>query len=400
MSGPAIVVLVFDVYGASWPRMYKTPKEADRAYYMRHRERFRRKREIAKKNAAEEARERRITQLVEAALPNGHNPLPAEYVEAVGRTLIGSDMLPKPNGEDTHALTLEEVKAIHAPTDPLVMAIAETIVAAVPDTRARVVSLKGLLVHAAGGNVDREADVLTIRRLLDEGCDLEADILPTVARIVPKLPRPLRHWGEPWLAREILAAREQRLAEIAKTIVPAPVSLRQRLEEACQANYDARASVEPIQALLDQGCDLEADVLPTVARTVPEMPRPLKNWGAEWLVQEILAARVRRLVGPQRLWDEFTAGLEPAREPPEPLERPEPPAYATPELRAAVTFKEPDPFVALQPPPGPQLPVRVEAPVEAPPPARRLSAMDWDEFVAGHDFSDQPLRAPVLQRAR
>jgi hypothetical protein len=34
------------------------------------------------------------------------------------------------------------------------------------------------------------------------------------------------------------------------------------------------ADVEPISGLLDQDCDLEADVLPTVARTVPEIPRP------------------------------------------------------------------------------------------------------------------------------
>jgi hypothetical protein len=128
------------------------------------------------------------------------------------------------------------------------------------------------------------------------------------------------------------------------------VPLQQRLEEACQANYDARASVEPIQALLDKGCDLEADVLPVVARLVPDLPRPLRNWGAQWLMQEILAARDKR-----------GAAREPLREPPEPPERPEPPAY-DPELMAAVTFKE----------------------VEAPPPARRLSAMDWDEFVAGH----------------
>ena len=40
----------------------------------------------------------------------------------------------------------------------------------------------------------------------------------------------------------------------------------------------------PILGLVDQGCDLEADILPTVARTVPELPRPLRNWGAQWLV--------------------------------------------------------------------------------------------------------------------
>jgi hypothetical protein len=51
------------------------------------------------------------------------------------------------------------------------------------------------------------------------------------------------------------------------------------------------ADITPIRALLDQGCDLEADVVPIVAREVPELPRPLRNWGAQWLVREILAAR-------------------------------------------------------------------------------------------------------------
>jgi len=60
-------------------------------------------------------------------------------------------------------------------------------------------------------------------------------------------------------------------------------------------NHDPAADIAPIRALLDQGCDLEADVLPTVARTVPELPRPLRNWGAQWLVREILAAREQRL---------------------------------------------------------------------------------------------------------
>jgi hypothetical protein len=47
-----------------------------------------------------------------------------------------------------------------------------------------------LLVNAANWNVDREADVEPIRALLDQGCDLEADVVPTVAGTVPELPRP------------------------------------------------------------------------------------------------------------------------------------------------------------------------------------------------------------------
>ena len=52
--------------------------------------------------------------------------------------------------------------------------------------RPMVASLKGLLVDAAGWNVDREADVAPILALIDQGCDLEADVLPTVARTVPE----------------------------------------------------------------------------------------------------------------------------------------------------------------------------------------------------------------------
>jgi hypothetical protein len=66
---------------------------------------------------------------------------------------------------------------------------------------------------------------------------------------------------------------------------------------AAHGNIDLNASTEPIHALLGQGCDLEADVVPIVAREVPELPRPLKNWGAVWLAREILAARDQRLHG-------------------------------------------------------------------------------------------------------
>jgi hypothetical protein len=97
--------------------------------------------------------------------------------------------------------------------------------------------------------------------------------------------------------------------------------LRGRLLDAAQGHFDLSSDIAPIRALLDQGCDLEADVLPIVARELPELPRPLKNWGAPWLVREILAARDQRLAGrpvetPQpseRMtlaieWDEFVGG--------------------------------------------------------------------------------------------
>jgi hypothetical protein len=76
-------------------------------------------------------------------------------------------------------------------------------------------------------------------------------------------------------------------------------TLRGRLEEAGQGHFDPDASVEPIRALLDQGCDFEADVVPIVAREVPELPRPLKNWGAPWLIfGETATFRSRSLSAP------------------------------------------------------------------------------------------------------
>jgi hypothetical protein len=56
--------------------------------------------------------------------------------------------------------------------------------------------------------------------------------------------------------------------------------LQRRLLEAAQGHFDPAADISPIRALIEQGCDLEADVVPIVARELPELPRPLKNWGA------------------------------------------------------------------------------------------------------------------------
>jgi hypothetical protein len=74
--------------------------------------------------------------------------------------------------------------------------------------------------------------------------------------------------------------------------------LRERLDLVAGGSFDRDADFEPIVALIrDQGCDLEADVLPVVARLLPDLLRPLKNWGAPWLAKEIPAARDRRLMG-------------------------------------------------------------------------------------------------------
>jgi hypothetical protein len=51
-------------------------------------------------------------------------------------------------------------------------------------------------------------------------------------------------------------------------------NLRVRLIDASNGNIDALADISPIRALLEQGRDLEADILPVIAREVPKLPRP------------------------------------------------------------------------------------------------------------------------------
>jgi hypothetical protein len=49
--------------------------------------------------------------------------------------------------------------------------------------------------------------------------------------------------------------------------------LRERLDLVAGGSFDPNADVSPIAALLDQGCDLEGDILPIVARELPELGR-------------------------------------------------------------------------------------------------------------------------------
>jgi hypothetical protein len=42
------------------------------------------------------------------------------------------------------------------------------------------------LLAAANGNADPHAHIGTIRALIEQGCDLQADVLPVVARLLPQ----------------------------------------------------------------------------------------------------------------------------------------------------------------------------------------------------------------------
>jgi hypothetical protein len=93
------------------------------------------------------------------------------------------------------------------------------------------------------------------------------------------------------LAREGLEGASRLLVDAEPLAFPAQTrvaSLKGRLVDAARWNVDREADVEPIRALIEQGCDLEADVLPVVARNVPDLTHPLRNWGVRWLVQDIV----------------------------------------------------------------------------------------------------------------
>jgi hypothetical protein len=107
-------------------------------------------------------------------------------------------------------------------------------------------------------------------------------------------PHPSRKY-ESAAARQRAYRKRKRDVTPAECLAPRDVTdgrnLRVRLIDASNGNIDALADISPIRALIEQGCDLEADVVPVVARLIPELPRPLKNWGAPSLVRDILAAR-------------------------------------------------------------------------------------------------------------
>jgi hypothetical protein len=75
-------------------------------------------------------------------------------------------------------------------------------------------ALLARLLQVANGNVHPAAtDTGPIAALLDQGCDLELDVLPTVRDLLgDPLQPPLRRWGAPWLTAEIVRRQDERRA--------------------------------------------------------------------------------------------------------------------------------------------------------------------------------------------
>jgi len=76
-------------------------------------------------------------------------------------------------------------------------------------------------------------------------------------------------------------------------------SLIDRLIEAAGGNVVHGASgievAKPILDLQAMGCDLDADILPAIAESIPSLPNPLRTWGAGFLRDRVLARQAARL---------------------------------------------------------------------------------------------------------
>jgi hypothetical protein len=77
-------------------------------------------------------------------------------------------------------------------------------------------SLLLALKHAANGNIQPACtDVEPIRDLLQQGCDLDLDVLPAVHDLLTHpLQPPLKRWSVPWLAAEIVRRRDERTGHV------------------------------------------------------------------------------------------------------------------------------------------------------------------------------------------
>lgn len=77
------------------------------------------------------------------------------------------------------------------------------------------------------------------------------------------------------------------------------VALLAKLKQVAHGNvHPAATNTSAIAALLDQGCDLDLDVLPAVRHLLADpLQPPLRRWHAPWLVAEIVRRRDARTGG-------------------------------------------------------------------------------------------------------
>lgn len=78
-----------------------------------------------------------------------------------------------------------------------------------------------------------------------------------------------------------------------------PPNLLARLREAGKGNIDETSTgilnLAPLLGLVANGADVDLDILPAIANSVPRLKKPLRSWAVSWLHEEISEWRANRL---------------------------------------------------------------------------------------------------------
>jgi hypothetical protein len=160
------------------------------------------------------------------------------------------------------------------PMKDMAVAIAETIVAALPQVEPS--ALHVLLVNAARWNVDSDADVAPIRAHSWLMRQWVGRASTRIGRNGTARPRKYKNRAERDRAYKLRRKERDKTREIISTPIEAVHredyhGLRARLIDASNGNIDALADISPIRALIEQGCDFEADEAPPPARCLSAM---------------------------------------------------------------------------------------------------------------------------------
>jgi hypothetical protein len=119
-------------------------------------------------------------------------------------------------------------------------------------TAAARANLRALLTDAAKGRVETDcANLTAIERLINEGCDLNDDIIPFVSARVPLLIKRLRTWNAKWLVegiREASADRRRTGASVTDSLISKPfVAEDSPLWPHCVNRYRREKNTSPPQ---------------------------------------------------------------------------------------------------------------------------------------------------------
>jgi hypothetical protein len=266
----------------------------------------------------------------------------AEEIEHVGRGLYKL-AAPKPPAPPKQAVE----KAAAPP--PLAVAEAD-------------VELFRSLLMATGGHVVTAqprgtgvTDLTTVKAMIANGADLEADILPTIRNHVGELAqRPLESWTAQWFVQGVAESHRRRLEAAAKPAAPAApakpsvpaiddAELLEKLLTAGEGNFGTGPGIRdlrPIRIMLADGVELD-DILRAlrdkVSRRASAYATTLLSWSEPRFFRMVAESQVRRTVVPGWVgrWTKTLHG-EPAETPGPPAAVSAPPTSHPPQRRPAM----------------------------------------------------------------